>query len=72
MNKEKTAKGSIADKIDKEALESALVKDSNMSLTDLFLFSEQVDQLYSTVNEFDDLYPTETNLSIEAMTELEQ
>ena len=56
-NKEKTAKGSIADIVDKEALEGAKVNDSNMSLTDLFLFSEQVDQLYSTVNEYDDLYP---------------
>ena len=39
-NREKTIKGSLASKADEEALLSANVEDSNLSLTDLFLLGK--------------------------------
>lgn len=42
-NKDKTVKGSTADKEDREKLESFKVEDSTHNMMDLFLFSKQVD-----------------------------
>jgi lactam utilization protein B len=42
-NREKTIKGSLASKADEEALLSANVAESNLSLTDLFLLGKQID-----------------------------
>jgi len=39
----KTIKGSLASKADEEALLSANVAESNLSLTDLFLLGKQID-----------------------------
>jgi len=52
-NKDKTVKGSVGEKEDKEALESFKVSDQNDNKMNLFLFSKQVDQLYSAIDEFD-------------------
>ena len=56
-NKDKTVKGSSAEKEDREALESFKVTDSSDSKLDLFLFSNQVDALISSINQFDDCFP---------------
>lgn len=42
-NKDKTIKGSLTSKADEEALLSANIEDSNLSLTDLFLLGKQID-----------------------------
>ena len=52
-NKDKTVKGSVGEKEDKEALESFKVSDQSDNKMNLFLFSKQVDQLYSAIDEFD-------------------
>lgn len=59
-NKDKTVKGSVAEKEDREALESFHVDDSVNNKVDLFLFSNQVQQLYKSINEFDSCFPEET------------
>ena len=56
-NKDKTVKGSSAEKEDREALESFKVTDSSDSKLDLFLFSNEVDALISSINQFDDCFP---------------
>ena len=56
-NKDKTVKGSSAEKEDREALESFKVTDSADSKLDLFLFSNQVDALIGSLNQFDDCFP---------------
>ena len=56
-NKDKTVKGSVGDKEDREALESFCVDDSVHSKMDLFLFSKQIDSLYESINEFDSCFP---------------
>jgi len=42
-NKEKTIKGSIANKADEDALLNPKIEDSNFSLTDMFLLGKQID-----------------------------
>jgi len=51
--KEKTVKGSTADKEEREALEKVKIHDNTDSKTDLFLLSRQIDALCSTMAEFD-------------------
>lgn len=55
-NKDKTVKGSVGEKEDKEALESFKVSDELDNKMNLFLFSMQVDQLYSAIGEFDECF----------------
>lgn len=66
-NKDKTVKGSTADKEDREALESFSVDDSVHSKMNLFLFSKQIDSLCDSINEFDGCFPDQElpSLSIE-------
>jgi len=70
-NKEKTTKGSIADKADEEALKSAKVVDSSLSLTDLFLFGKQIDQLHSSIDQFKGAFPEEAKMEVDAFENAE-
>jgi hypothetical protein len=51
-NKDKTVKGSVADKEEREALENVKVTDDSDNKMDLFLFSKQVTSLCDTIGEF--------------------
>lgn len=55
-NKEKTVKGSVADKEEREALESVKILDNADNKTDMFLISNQIDALCSNMAEFDDTF----------------
>ena len=55
-NKDKTVKGSTADKEEREALESVKVKDDQDNKMDLILLSNQVDSLCSNIMEFDNCF----------------
>jgi len=55
-NKDKTVKGSTADKEEREALEGVKVPDNVDSKMDLFLLSKQVETLCANINEFDDCF----------------
>ena len=55
-NKEKTIKGSLADKEEREALESVKIKDNTDNKADLFLLSKQIDVLCDSMKEFDDIF----------------
>jgi hypothetical protein len=48
-NKEKTVKGSTADKEEREALESVKINDNTNNKTDLLLLSKQIDVLCSNI-----------------------
>lgn len=67
-NKDKTVKGSVGDKEDREALESFSVDDTVHSKMDLFLFSKQIDSLYESINEFDSCFedPGHPDISFDA------
>ena len=56
-NKDKTVKGSTADKEEREALESVKVKDDQDNKMDLILLSNQIDSLCSNIMEFDNCFP---------------
>jgi len=63
-NKDKTLKGSLGEKEDREALESFRVEDNTYDKMDLFLFSKQVDSLCETIGEFDSCFPENEKLAI--------
>ena len=63
-NKDKTLKGSLGEKEDREALESFKVDDNAYDKMDLFLFSKQVDSLCETIGEFDTCFPAEERFNI--------
>ena len=56
-NKDKTVKGSVADKEEREALENVKVTDDQDSKIDLFLLSKQVESLFDSIGEFSDCFP---------------
>ena len=58
-NKDKTFKGGLADKAEREALEGVKVSDSQINKMDLFLLSRQIDALCSNINEFDQCFKAE-------------
>lgn len=64
-NKDKTVKGSLGEKEDREALESFKVDDNAYDKLDLVLFSKQVDSLCETLGEFETCFPAESRLNIE-------
>lgn len=55
-NKDKTIKGSVADKEEREALEKVKIVDDADSKMDMFLFSKQVDMLCNNITQFDDSF----------------
>lgn len=61
-NKDKTAKGSTGAVQDQKALESFKVEDATYNKMDLFLFSKQVDQLCSSIGEFEQCFPEKSRL----------
>lgn len=60
-NKDKTVKGSVADKEEREALENVKVTDDQDSKMDLFLLSKQVESLFESIGEFSDMLPRVDN-----------
>jgi hypothetical protein len=52
-NKDKTVKGSLADKEEREALENVRVTDDQDNKMEFVLLSKQIDQLYSSISELD-------------------
>lgn len=56
FNKEKTVKGSVADKEEREALEGVKISDNTDSKTGLVLIANQIDVLCSNMQEFDDMF----------------
>ena len=63
-NKDKTVKGSLGEKEDRETLESFKVEDNAYDKMDLMLFSKQVDSLCETIGEFDACFPEENRFQI--------
>jgi hypothetical protein len=63
-NRDKTVKGSLAEKEEREALESFKVDDNTYDKMDLFLFSKQVDSLCETLGEFDTCFPAENRFDL--------
>ena len=57
-NKDKTVKGSVADKEEREALENVKVADDQDDKMNLFLFSKQVSALCDSIGEFEDCFPS--------------
>lgn len=55
-NKDNTVKGGVADKEERVALENVKINDSNDNKLDLFLLSNQIDALYSNIQEFDSCF----------------
>lgn len=64
-NKDKTLKGSLGEKEDREALESFKVEDNTYDKMDLILFSKQVDSLCETIGEFDSCFPENKEMQIQ-------
>jgi len=58
-NKDKTVRGSTADKEEREALEGVKIADSTDNKLGLFLLSKQVDSLCNSIAEFDDCFPAQ-------------
>ena len=56
-NKDKTVKGSMADKEEREALEGVKVADDQDNKMDMFLLSKQVESLCNSIGQFDDCFP---------------
>jgi len=55
-NKDKTVKGSQAEKEERLALEQFKVEENNYNKMDLFLLSKQVDSLFSEIAQFDSCF----------------
>lgn len=58
-NRDVTVKGGLADKEEREALENVKINDNANNKLDLFLLSNQIDALYSNIQEFDDCFQQE-------------